>query len=163
MPHKVNPIDFENAEGNLGIANALLDHFSNKLPISRLQRDLSDSTVSRNFGVALGHTYLAYQNILGGLNRLTINHEKIQRDLTDNWLVVAEGIQTILRREGYPSPYEALKELTRTHKPNQTEIHSWIAQLDSNLISPEVKQELRNLTPFNYLGTAGVFPDPPLL
>ena len=116
MPHKVNPIDFENAEGNLGIANAILGHLSAKLPISRLQRDLTDSTVLRNVGVPMAHTIVSFQSILKGLNKLIVNQEKILGDLEHNWAVVAEGIQTILRRESYPNPYEALKALTRTNK-----------------------------------------------
>ncbi len=116
MPHKVNPIDFENAEGNLGIANALLEHLAVKLPISRLQRDLTDSTVTRNIGVALAHMLIAFKSIHKGFSRLSVNESKISRDLEDNWLVVAEAFQTILRREGYPNPYEKLKELSRTEK-----------------------------------------------
>ena len=155
MPHKVNPIDFENAEGNLGLANALLNHFSNKLPISRLQRDLTDSTVTRNLGVALGHIYLAFNSIQRGIKRLDLNELAIKNDLKSNWIVVAEGLQTILRREGYPKSYEALKDLTRTpNPPGPIEISNWIDQLDSQLITPQIKAELKKLTPFNYLGQA---------
>ncbi|MBS1651479.1 MAG: adenylosuccinate lyase [Bacteroidetes bacterium] len=150
MPHKVNPIDFENAEGNLGIANALLEHLSAKLPISRLQRDLTDSTVLRNLGVPLAHSIISYQSILKGLNKLIINLPKIESDLNDNWAVVAEAIQTILRREGYPKPYEALKDLTRTN----TQITSETIKLfiDSLKINDDVKNEMRKITPNNYVG-----------
>ncbi|MBC7449749.1 MAG: adenylosuccinate lyase [Hymenobacteraceae bacterium] len=150
MPHKVNPIDFENAEGNLGIANALLEHMAAKLPISRLQRDLTDSTVLRNVGVPLGHTLLALTNLRRGLGKLTLNEAALHRDLADNWAVVAEGIQTILRREGYPQPYEALKALTRTGETiSQTTIQEFITSLD---IADAVKKELRALSPFTYTG-----------
>jgi adenylosuccinate lyase len=150
MPHKVNPIDFENAEGNLGYANAIFGHLSNKLPISRLQRDLTDSTVSRNIGVPVGHSVLAFSSLLKGLSKLIVNQEKISSDLDNNWAVVAEGIQTILRREGYPKPYEALLELTRTNqKITKDSISSFIECLD---VSPEVKEQLRAITPFNYTG-----------
>ncbi|MDR1417161.1 MAG: adenylosuccinate lyase, partial [Prevotellaceae bacterium] len=150
MPHKVNPIDFENAEGNLGLANALLEHLSAKLPVSRLQRDLTDSTVLRNIGVPLGHIAVAYASIVKGLNKLIINDQKIQVDLESNWAVVAEGIQTILRREGYPKPYEALKALTRTNEAiTQDDIRQFI---DSLSIGNEVKEELRKLTPQEYTG-----------
>jgi adenylosuccinate lyase len=150
MPHKVNPIDFENAEGNLGIANALLEHLSAKLPVSRLQRDLTDSTVLRNIGVPLGHTIIAYSSILKGLNKLIVNEAKIQADLENSWAVVAEGIQTILRREGYPKPYEALKSLTRTNATiTQDDIRQFIDALN---ISNEVKEELKMLTPQGYTG-----------
>jgi len=150
MPHKVNPIDFENAEGNLGIANALLQHLSAKLPVSRLQRDLTDSTVLRNVGVPLAHQLIAYQSILKGLSKLELNKARLQEDLENNWAVVAEAIQTILRREGYPKPYEALKELTRTNeKITQASIRSFIDTLD---ISESVKDELRQASPFNYVG-----------
>lgn len=138
MPHKVNPIDFENSEGNLGIANAVLDHLSNKLPISRLQRDLTDSTVLRNIGVPLAHTLIAFKSTLKGLNKLIINKEAIERDLEKNWAVVAEAIQTVLRREGYPNPYEALKALTRTNnKITQESIAEFIDTLE---ISADLKK-----------------------
>lgn len=150
MPHKVNPIDFENAEGNLGLANALLEHLSGKLPISRLQRDLTDSTVIRNLGVPVAHSYLAITSIKKGLDKLLLNPGKIEEDLENNWAVVAEGIQTILRREGYPKPYEALKALTRTNqKITQESIRQFIQSLD---LSETVKSELRNITPQNYTG-----------
>jgi adenylosuccinate lyase len=150
MPHKVNPIDFENAEGNLGIANAILEHLSAKLPISRLQRDLTDSTVLRNIGVPLSHSLIAYKSILKGLDKLQINIEKINSDLEQNWAVVAEAIQTILRRERYPNPYEKLKELTRTgQKINQDTIKLFINTLDVN---ETIKKELLQITPFNYTG-----------
>lgn len=150
MPHKVNPIDFENSEGNLGIANALFEHLSAKLPISRLQRDLTDSTVLRNIGVPIGHTLIAFHSTLKGLNKLLLNETKFAEDLENNWAVVAEAIQTILRREGYPNPYEALKGLTRTNERiNQTSIANFIETLE---ISESVKQEMRNITPANYTG-----------
>ncbi|MEE1898356.1 adenylosuccinate lyase [Flavobacterium rakeshii] len=150
MPHKVNPIDFENSEGNLGIANAIFEHLSAKLPISRLQRDLTDSTVLRNIGVPVGHTLIAFEATLKGLNKLLLNAEKFEQDLEKNWAVVAEAIQTILRREGYPNPYEALKELTRTnHIINKDSIHAFIGTLN---VSDSVKAELMNITPSNYLG-----------
>ena len=150
MPHKVNPIDFENAEGNLGIANAILGHLSAKLPISRLQRDLTDSTVLRNVGVPMAHTIVSFQSILKGLNKLIVNQEKILGDLEHNWAVVAEGIQTILRRESYPNPYEALKALTRTNKAiTHEDIALFIDGLD---VSESVKEELRRLSPQPYTG-----------
>ncbi len=150
MPHKVNPIDFENAEGNLGIANAILEHLAAKLPVSRLQRDLTDSTVLRNIGVPFAHTMIATQSILKGLGKLLLNEQAIARDLDNCWAVVAEGIQTILRREAYPSPYEALKALTRTNKAITGEsIAAFIEGLD---VSESVKVELRNITPHNYTG-----------
>ena len=150
MPHKVNPIDFENSEGNLGIANAIFDHLSNKLPISRLQRDLTDSTVLRNIGVPLAHTIIAVKSTLKGLNKLIINKEAIEKDLEKNWAVVAEAIQTVLRREGYPNPYEALKDLTRTNnKITQESIAEFIDTLD---ISAELKKTLKQITPSNYTG-----------
>lgn len=150
MPHKVNPIDFENAEGNLGIANALYDHLSSKLPISRLQRDLTDSTVLRNVGVPLSHTLVSFKSIVKGLNKLLLNEGAIAADLEKSWNVVAEAIQTILRRESYPNPYEALKELTRTNDVvNAESIGAFINTLDVN---DAVKEELRNITPFNYTG-----------
>ena len=150
MPHKVNPIDFENSEGNLGIANALFEHLSGKLPISRLQRDLTDSTVLRNIGVPIGHTLIAFHSTLKGLNKLLLNESKFEEDLENNWAVVAEAIQTILRREGYPNPYEALKGLTRTNERiNQTSIANFIETLE---VPESVKQEMRNITPANYTG-----------
>jgi adenylosuccinate lyase len=150
MPHKVNPIDFENAEGNLGIANALLEHLAAKLPISRLQRDLTDSTVLRTIGVPLGHMLIALESLYAGLNKLELNMAAIEADLEDNWAVVAEAIQTILRREGYPKPYEALKELTRTNsKITKDSIHTFIGELR---VSDTVKEELRAISPFNYTG-----------
>lgn len=150
MPHKVNPIDFENSEGNLGIANALFEHLSAKLPISRLQRDLTDSTVLRNVGVPFGHTMIALRSTLKGLDKLVINTSKINEDLENNWAVVAEAIQTILRRDGYPNPYEALKGLTRTNnKINQQTIAQFIDTLE---VSKETKNELLNITPSNYTG-----------
>ena len=150
MPHKVNPIDFENSEGNLGIANAIFEHLSAKLPLSRLQRDLTDSTVLRNIGVPMGHTLIAFEATLKGLNKLLLNEEKFAEDLEKNWAVVAEAIQTILRREGYPNPYEALKDLTRTNTViNKEAIHNFIGTLK---ISEEVRAELMQITPSNYLG-----------
>jgi adenylosuccinate lyase len=150
MPHKVNPIDFENSEGNLGVANALLEHLSAKLPISRLQRDLTDSTVTRNLGVPLGHTLIALKSLQKGLGKLILNAERIRADLEDNWAVVAEAIQTILRREGYPKPYEALKALTRTNvKMTRGSIAAFIETLD---VSRAVKDELLGVTPENYTG-----------
>lgn len=150
MPHKVNPIDFENAEGNLGIANAIFEHLAAKLPVSRLQRDLTDSTVLRNVGVPLAHTVIAFRSMLKGLDKLIINQEAIERDLEHNWAVVAEGIQTILRRENYPSPYEALKQLTRTNRAiTQDDIREFIDSLDVN---EAVKQELHRLSPQTYTG-----------
>ncbi len=150
MPHKVNPIDFENAEGNLGIANALFEHLSAKLPISRLQRDLTDSTVLRNIGVPLAHTYLAFQSLNKGVDKLELNKEAIDKDLEDNWAVVAEAIQTILRKEGYPNPYEALKLLTRKNeKINHKDIQWFIESLE---IKPELKKKLKEITPYNYTG-----------
>jgi adenylosuccinate lyase len=150
MPHKVNPIDFENSEGNLGIANAIFEHLSAKLPLSRLQRDLTDSTVLRNIGVPMGHTLIAFEATLKGLNKLLLNEEKFAEDLEKNWAVVAEAIQTILRREGYPNPYEALKDLTRTNTViNKEAIHNFIGTLK---VSEEVRVELMQITPSNYLG-----------
>lgn len=150
MPHKVNPIDFENAEGNLGIANAILEHLSAKLPVSRLQRDLTDSTVLRNVGVPFAHSMIATQSILKGLGKLLLNEDALHRDLEHNWAVVAEGIQTILRREAYPSPYEALKALTRTNEAiTESSIKAFIETLD---VSEAVRNELRAITPFNYTG-----------
>lgn len=150
MPHKVNPIDFENAEGNLGIANALLEHLSAKLPISRLQRDLTDSTVTRNIGLPISHGLIAIKSTTKGLNKLLLNEKAISADLDQNWAVVAEGIQTILRREGYPKPYEALKDLTRTNKHiTQNSISEFIDTLD---LSEDIKKELKSITPHNYTG-----------
>jgi adenylosuccinate lyase len=150
MPHKINPIDFENGEGNLGYANAIFEHLSMKLPISRLQRDLSDSTVLRNIGVPVGHTLIAFNSLLKGLNKLIVNTDKINSDLENNWAVIAEAIQTILRREGYPNPYEALLDLTRTNQKITFEsISNFIENLDLN---EDVKAELRSITPFNYTG-----------
>ena len=150
MPHKVNPIDFENAEGNLGIANAIYEHLSAKLPISRLQRDLTDSTVLRNVGVPMAHSILGFKSILKGLNKLILNEEAIHADLDDNWAVVAEAIQTILRKEGYPKPYEALKALTRTNVLiEQPTLSNFI---DTLQISDELKSYLKSITPFNYTG-----------
>ncbi len=150
MPHKVNPIDFENSEGNLGIANALFEHFSAKLPISRLQRDLTDSTVLRNIGVPIAHTLISFEATLNGLNKLLLNTSKIENDLENNWAVVAEAIQTILRRERYPNPYEALKELTRTNTIiNKEAIQNFIKTLN---VDDKVKQELLAITPHNYTG-----------
>jgi adenylosuccinate lyase len=150
MPHKVNPIDFENSEGNLGIANAIFEHLSAKLPLSRLQRDLTDSTVLRNIGVPMGHTLIAFEATLKGLNKLLLNEPKFAEDLDKNWAVVAEAIQTILRREGYPNPYEALKGLTRTNAAITKEsIHAFIGTL---AVSDEIKKELMVISPRNYLG-----------
>ena len=150
MPHKVNPIDFENAEGNLGIANAVLAHLSEKLPISRLQRDLTDSTVLRNVGVPFAHTLIAFKSILKGSGKLLLNKPKLEADLENNWAVVAEAIQNIMRREGYPKPYEALKSLTRGKaKIGKEDIHSFINTLD---LDKEIKAELLAITPFNYIG-----------
>ncbi|WP_316795709.1 adenylosuccinate lyase [Pedobacter agri] len=150
MPHKVNPIDFENAEGNAGIANALFEFFAAKLPISRLQRDLTDSTVLRNIGVPFGHTLIAINSTLRGLNKILLNEAALHADLDDNWAVVAEAIQTVLRRENFPNPYEALKELTRTNaKINAASIADFIEGL---AVSEEVKTQLRTITPFNYTG-----------
>ena len=150
MPHKVNPIDFENSEGNLGIANAIFEHLSAKLPISRLQRDLTDSTVLRNIGVPIGHTLISFSSTLKGLNKLLLNQEAFDKDLEDNWAVAAEAIQTILRREAYPDPYEALKGLTRTNtKINQKSIADFIDTLE---VSESIKDELKAITPHNYTG-----------
>ncbi|HVV06496.1 MAG TPA: hypothetical protein VHC96_19830, partial [Puia sp.] len=147
---KVNPIDFENAEGNLGVANALFDHFAGKLPISRLQRDLTDSTVLRNIGVPFAHTILALRSIEKGLDKLVLNRAKLEKDLESNWAVVAEAIQTILRRENYPQPYEALKELTRGKGGIDKEaIHHFVDKLK---ISAALKKELKKITPHNYTG-----------
>ncbi len=150
MPHKVNPIDFENSEGNLGIANALFEHFSAKLPVSRLQRDLTDSTVLRNIGVPFAHSVIAMKSLLRGLDRIIVNELKISEDLENNWAVVAEAVQTILRREGFPKPYEALKSLTRgNQKINKKSLHEFI---DSLKIKNEIKKELKKISPHNYTG-----------
>jgi len=150
MPHKVNPIDFENAEGNAGIANALFEFFAAKLPISRLQRDLTDSTVLRNVGVPFGHTLIAINATLRGLNKILLNEAALHADLDENWAVVAEAIQTVLRRENFPNPYEALKELTRTNsKINAASIAEFIEGL---AVTEAVKAQLRTITPFNYTG-----------
>lgn len=154
MPHKINPIDFENAEGNLGIANAIYEHLSAKLPISRLQRDLTDSTVTRNIGVPIAHSVISMKSIIRGFNKLILNEDKINQDLDNNWAVIAEAIQTILRREGYGKPYEALKELTRTNsKITSDTINKFI---DGLTVSQSVKDELRNLNPHNYTGTFNI-------
>jgi len=151
MPHKVNPIDFENAEGNFGLANALFEHFAAKTPISRLQRDLTDSTVLRNIGVPMAHTIIAIHSLIKGLDKLIVNYPALDADLTHNWVVVSEGIQTVLRREGFPKPYETLKELVRTSEGgiDKNKLNAFINSLD---ISPEVKKELKQITPFNYTG-----------
>jgi adenylosuccinate lyase len=150
MPHKVNPIDFENAEGNLGFANAIFEHLSAKLPISRLQRDLTDSTVLRNVGVPMAHTFIAVQSLVKGIDKLELNEDALHRDLDNNWAVVAEAIQTILRKEGYPNPYEALKTLTRKNeKVTRESIASFIEELG---VSDRVKEQLKGITPFNYVG-----------
>jgi adenylosuccinate lyase len=156
MPHKVNPIDFENAEGNLGLANSLFAHLADKLPISRLQRDLTDSTVLRNLGVPVAHTLVAFRSIEKGLSKLLLNDAKIYSDLDANWAVVAEAIQTILRREKYPNPYEALKELTRgKQKIDQKTLHQFIDKLT---ITAAVKKELKKITPHNYTGIQAPIP-----
>ena len=150
MPHKVNPIDFENSEGNLGIANALFNFFSNKLPISRLQRDLSDSTVLRNIGVPFSHSIISYQSTIKGIKKLNINQDKIEFDLNENWVVITEAIQTILRREGFKKPYESLKNLTQENKKIDKKIlHHFI---DSLNIDTKIKSELKKITPSNYTG-----------
>jgi len=155
MPHKVNPIDFENAEGNLGIANSLLEHLSAKLPISRLQRDLTDSTVLRNIGVPIAHTIIAVKSIERGLNKLVLNEAALNEDLNNNWAVVAEAIQTILRREQYPNPYEALKELTRGKDGiTKKALHKFISSLK---IPAAVKEELKKITPHNYTGVVAKY------
>ena len=150
MPHKVNPIDFENSEGNLGIANVIFNHLSSKLPISRLQRDLTDSTVLRNIGVPIAHTIIGINSTIKGINKLLINNNKINYDLEKNWIVIAEGIQNILRKEGYPNPYEKLKELTRNNSViTQKTFENFINSLE---INEEVKQNLKKITPYNYTG-----------
>ena len=150
MPHKVNPIDFENAEGNLGLANAIFEHLSHKLPISRMQRDLTDSTVSRNIGVPIAHTMISIASLEKGLGKLLLNEQALYRDLENNWAVVAEAIQTILRSVGYPNPYEALKQLTRTNeKVTDATISAFVETLD---VAPEIKERIRRITPHNYIG-----------
>ena len=150
MPHKVNPIDFENSEGNLGMANAVFEHLSAKLPISRLQRDLTDSTVTRNIGVPVAYTVIAIKSLMKGLGKLEINETAIHNDLDKNWEVIAEALQTILRREAYPKPYEALKELTRNNeKMTKEKLHKFIEGLK---VPEKVKKELKEITPFNYTG-----------
>ena len=150
MPHKVNPIDFENAEGNLGMANAIYGHLSEKLPISRMQRDLTDSTVLRNVGVPLAHSLIALKSLKKGLGKLILNEDALTKDLEENWAVVAEGIQTILRREGYPNPYETLKALTRTNtKITEETIKEFVATLE---VSDSVKSELLKISPTSYTG-----------
>ena len=151
MPHKVNPIDFENAEGNLGLANSILSHLSEKLPISRLQRDLSDSTVQRNFGVSLGYIIIAMKSFLKGISKLELDQNKIKHALTESWEVLSEAIQTVMRRYGISEPYEKLKKVTRGQKVNEDLLHELIASLD---IPQEAKDELLNLTPSNYTGIA---------
>ncbi len=155
MPHKVNPIDFENAEGNLGLANAIFEHLSSKLPVSRLQRDLTDSTVLRNIGVPFSHTIIAFKSIEKGLDKLLINDAKIHEDLENNWVVIAEAIQTVLRRENYPQPYEALKDLTRgNNKIDKKAMHQFV---DGLKINSEIKKELKKITPHNYTGVMAKF------
>ncbi len=150
MPHKVNPIDFENSEGNLGMANAIFEHLSAKLPVSRLQRDLTDSTVLRNVGVPIAHTIIAFKALLRGLDKIILNKQALTDDLEENWIVISEAIQTILRREGFPNPYETLKGLTRTNKPvGKSELHSFIDKLD---VPEGVKNEMKSISPFNYTG-----------
>jgi adenylosuccinate lyase len=155
MPHKVNPIDFENSEGNIGMANAIFEHLSAKLPVSRLQRDLTDSTVLRNVGVPIAHTLIALHSTLKGINKLLLNREKLDADLEDNWAVVAEAIQTVLRREGYPKPYEALKGLTRTNAKISAE--SIADFIDTLAVSAEVKAELKRIRPQNFTGINMVY------
>ena len=150
MPHKVNPIDFENSEGNLGLANSLFNHLSSKLPISRLQRDLTDSTVLRNIGVPIAHTVIGLNSSIKGLDKIFVNKEKIDEDLENNWIVISEGIQTILRREGYSKPYEALKDLTRNNK--KIDKSTFTKFIDSLNVSQEIKNELKEITPYNYTG-----------
>ena len=151
MPHKINPIDFENSEGNLGLANALFEFFARKLPISRLQRDLSDSTVERSFGTAFGHSYLAYLSLLKGLSKISVNENKIKEDLNNHPEIITEAIQTILRREGEKMPYEKLKELTRGKQVTLSDIHKFIDTLE---VSDQIKKELKKITPENYTGLA---------
>ena len=150
MPHKVNPIDFENAEGNIGLANSIFDFLSNKLPKSRLQRDLSDSTVLRNIGVPFGHSLISFESIIKGLNKIYVNKEKIDQDIEENWIVISEAIQTILRREGYNNPYEIMKELTRKNqKIDKESLHKFIDKLE---VSSAIKKELKQISPYNYTG-----------
>ena len=150
MPHKVNPIDFENSEGNIGIANALYEHLASKLPVSRLQRDLTDSTVLRTIGMPLAHTFIAMKSTLKGLDKLLLNEDAFAADLENNWAVVAEAIQTILRREGFPKPYEALKGLTRKNEAiTKTTVHAFVDTLD---VSDELKAELKAISPQSYTG-----------
>ena len=150
MPHKVNPIDFENSEGNLGLANSTFDFFSNKLTKSRLQRDLTDSTVLRNIGVPFGHTLISFESLLKGLKKIYANEVKINKDIEDNWIVVSEAIQTILRREGYNNPYEIMKELTRNNeKIDKKSLHEFIDKLD---VDTTIKNELKQISPYNYTG-----------
>ncbi len=150
MPHKVNPIDFENSEGNIGLANSLFDFLSNKLPKSRLQRDLSDSTVLRNIGVPFGHSLISFESILKGLDKIYVNENKINKDIEDNWIVVSEAIQTILRREGYSNPYEIMKDLTRNNKKiNKESLHTFI---DALKVNDTIKKELKQISPYNYTG-----------
>ena len=150
MPHKVNPIDFENSEGNLGYANSIFEHLSRKLPISRLQRDLTDSTVLRNIGVPIAHTLIGFKSTIKGIDKLIVNKSKIKADLENNWVVIAEAIQTILRRINYPKPYEALKDLTRTNERiDKNHIHKFIDNLN---VDNSTKEELRNITPENFTG-----------
>jgi len=150
MPHKVNPIDFENSEGNLGLANALLSHLAEKLPVSRLQRDLTDSTVTRNIGMPLAHMIIAYKSLKKGLSKVLLNKDKLQADLENNWPVVAEALQTILRREGYENPYETLKALTRTNK--KLDQKTFLEFIETLEVEEKIKEELRNITPWNYTG-----------
>ena len=150
MPHKVNPIDFENSEGNIGLANAILEHLASKLPVSRLQRDLTDSTVLRSIGMPFAHTLIAFKSTLQGLDKLLLNESAIEKELENNWAVVAEAIQTILRREGFPKPYEALKGLTRKNEAvTQVTVHEFV---DTLPVSIEIKTELKAITPSNYTG-----------
>ncbi len=150
MPHKVNPIDFENSEGNLGYANSIFEHLSRKLPISRLQRDLTDSTVLRNIGVPIAHTLIGFKSTIKGIDKLIVNKSKIKADLENNWVVIAEAIQTILRRINYPKPYEALKDLTRTNERiDKNHIHKFIDNLN---VDNSTKEELKNITPENFTG-----------
>ena len=150
MPHKVNPIDFENSEGNLGVANSIFNHLASKLPVSRLQRDLTDSTVLRNIGVPIAHTVIGINSTIKGINKILVNTKKINSDLEKNWIVIAEGLQTILRREGFPKPYEALKQLTRKNQEiNKKTFTVFIENLE---ISDEIKKELKKISPFNYTG-----------
>jgi adenylosuccinate lyase len=150
MPHKVNPIDFENSEGNIGLANSLFDFLSNKLPKSRLQRDLSDSTVLRNIGVPFGHSLISFESILKGLSKIYVNENKINKDIEENWIVISEAIQTILRREGYSNPYEIMKELTRNNqKIDKESLHTFIDTLEVN---DTIKKELKQISPYNYTG-----------